>query len=134
MTWPQYVLIALGGAVGALTRYFVGFWVQGRVPNSTFPWGTFVINVTGSFILGFVATLLAERFLTHPNWRPFINIGFVGAYTTFSTFEYETARLQSSWQAMGNLAGSVVAGYAAVWVGIRAAQWLVAHAHHALRA
>ena len=133
MSWPQYALIALGGAIGALTRYFVGIWVQTRVPNSTFPWGTFVINVTGSFILGFVATLLSERLLTHPNWRPFINIGFVGAYTTFSTFEYETARLQSSWQAMGNLAGSVVAGYAAVWIGIRAAQWFAAHGHSALR-
>ena len=79
--------------------------------------------------MGFVATLLSERYLTNPNWRPFITIGFVGAYTTFSTFEYETARLQSSWQALGNLLGSVLAGYAAVWLGIRGGQ-LLANTRH----
>ena len=127
--WPQCALIALGGALGALARYFVGLWVQARLPHSTFPWGTFVINATGSLILGFVATLLAERFLTGPHWRPFVCIGFVGAYTTFSTFEYETAQLGSSWQAMANLLGSVVVGYGCVWLGIRLAHTVVA-AHH----
>jgi len=121
-----YALIALGGALGALARFFVGTWVQARLPHSTFPWGTFVINATGSFILGLVATLLSERFLHHPNWRPFVTIGFVGAYTTFSTFEYETAQLGSSWQAMGNLLGSVVVGYACVWLGIRLAYVIMA--------
>lgn len=121
-----YSLIALGGALGALARYGVGTWVQARTAPSHFPWGTFVINTTGCFILGLVATLLTERFLTSPHWRPLVTIGFVGAYTTFSTFEYETARLSSSWQAMGNLLGSVAAGYFAVWLGIRMALWLAA--------
>jgi CrcB protein len=82
-----------------------------------------VINVTGSFILGFAATYLAAR----SQWRPFLTIGFIGAYTTFSTFEYESARLESSWQALANLIGSVVAGYSAVWLGMKLAQWLAAH-------
>ncbi len=125
MTPAGLALIALGGALGALARYGVGTWVQGRLHSSTFPWGTFVINASGSLILGFVATLLAARFLNHPGWRPFVTIGFVGAYTTFSTFEYETAQLQSSWQALGNLVGSVVVGYGCVWVGIALARLLL---------
>lgn len=119
-TSMQYLYIAVGGALGALARYIVGAWVT-KQTGGTFPWGTFVINITGCFILGLVATLLSERVLNNPNWRPFITIGFVGAYTTFSTYEYETAQLGSSWRAMANLAGSVVAGYAAVWVGIQLA-------------
>lgn len=125
MTLTGYLLIALGGALGALARFGVGTWVQGRT-HSLFPWGTFLINASGSLILGFVATLLAQRYLTGPHWRPFVAIGFVGAYTTFSTFEYESAQLGSSWQALGNLLGSVVVGYGCVWLGIRLAHWLIA--------
>lgn len=121
VTWTQLCLISLGGALGALARFGVATWVQARLPNSTFPWGTFLINATGSFILGLVATLLAERFLMHPNIRPLVTIGFVGAYTTFSTFEYESLQLGSSWQALGNLMGSVIVGYGCVWLGARLA-------------
>ena len=122
-----YLLIALGGAIGAVARYALGTAIMSRAAGS-FPWGTFVINASGSFLLGLVNTLLAEHVITNPNWRPLFTIGFVGAYTTFSTFEYETARLGSSWQAMGNLVGSVVAGYACVWLGIFLARWLtIAH-------
>lgn len=126
MTPVGFALIALGGALGALARYGLTVWVQQRLLPSTFPWGTFVINVSGSFVLGLVATLITERFLHHPGWRPFVTIGFVGAYTTFSTFEYESARLGPSWQALGNLVGSVVVGYACVWLGIRLAHVLMA--------
>lgn len=126
MTGLQILLIGVGGFIGAITRYLVGAAVQSRLPHSTFPWGTFVINVTGSLILGLVATLLAERFLTNPNWRPLVTIGFVGAYTTFSTFEYETFQLGSSWNAMINLLGSVVAGYAAIWLGMHIARAIAA--------
>lgn len=127
MSFAQYCYIALGGAVGAVARYVVGTLVS-RQTGGTFPWGTFVINVSGCFILGLVATLLAERVLNNPNWRPFMTIGFVGAYTTFSTYEYETAQLGSSWQAMANMAGSVIAGYGSVWLGIQLARW-IASAH-----
>ena len=117
----QCLVVAAGGSLGAVARFLVGSWVSDRA-QSLFPWGTFVINVSGSFILGLVATLILNRVLVSENWRLFVTIGFVGAYTTFSTFEYESARLQSSWQALGNLLGSVVAGYAAVWLGIRLGQ------------
>lgn len=128
MNWPAYGLIAIGGALGAMARAFVGTWVQSRLPNSTFPWGTFLINATGSLLLGFVATLLAERVLNHPHIRPLVTIGFVGAYTTFSTFEYESLQLGSSLQALGNLVGSVVVGYGCVWLGTYLAH-LVAAGH-----
>ena len=118
----QSLVVGAGGFLGALARFWVGTWINSRY-NGLFPWATFVINITGSFILGFVATLLFNRVLVNPNWRFFVTVGFVGAYTTFSTFEYETAQLGSSWQAMGNLAGSVVAGYLAVWLGIRMGQF-----------
>lgn len=129
VTWTQLCLVALGGALGALARFGVGTWVYARLPNSSFPWGTFVINATGSFILGLVATLLAERFLTHPNIRPLVTIGFVGAYTTFSTFEYESLQLGSSWQAFANLLGSVIVGYGCVWLGASLAHVIAAHGH-----
>lgn len=125
MSLPQYVFIALGGAIGALCRFLVGKYIQSLLPGSTFPWGTFVINITGSFLLGLISTLLAERVLVNPNWRPMVTIGFIGAYTTFSTFEYETAQLGSSLQAMWNLAGSVFTGYGAVILGIRLAHAIV---------
>jgi len=135
MSFAQLGLIALGGALGALSRYFVGFWVQSHVPKSQFPWGTFVINATGSLLLGFIMTLLTERVLVNQNWRPLITIGFIGAYTTFSTFEYESAQLGSSWQAMWNLLGSVVVGYGCVILGMRLANVVAsaitrAGAHH----
>ena len=114
MNFVQLALIAAGGALGALSRYYVGFWVQSHLTKSQFPWGTFVINATGSLLLGFIMTLLNERILVSPNWRPAIAIGFIGAYTTFSTFEYETAKITSSWLALCNLVGSVVIGYGCV--------------------
>ena len=119
----QSLVVGAGGFLGAIARFLVGTWISNRF-GSLFPWATFVINITGSFILGFVATLLLSRVLINPNWRLFVTIGFVGAYTTFSTFEYETAQLGSSWQAMGNLVGSVLAGYLAVWLGIRLGELL----------
>jgi CrcB protein len=85
-----------------------------------FPLGTFVINVTGSFMIGLLMTLLTERFQPHPNWRLFLVVGVLGGYTTFSTFEYETyaSIRQSSYRiAALNVLLSVVAGYVAVWLG-----------------
>ena len=131
MNFMQCMLIGCGGFIGALARYFVGTWVTTRLPHSTFPWGTFVINATGSFLLGLIATLLAERLLQNANWRPFITIGFIGAYTTFSTFEYETLQLGSSLQALTNLVGSVIVGYGCVWIGSQLAHQIVMFAPRA---
>ena len=118
----QCLVVGMGGFLGAIARFTVGTWIVHRYAG-TFPWATFVINISGSFLLGLIGTLLLNRVLLNPNWRLFVTIGFIGAYTTFSTFEYESARLGSSWQALGNLLGSVVAGYGAVWLGIRLGQF-----------
>ncbi len=112
-------MIALGGAAGALARYQVAAIVQSRVPAG-FPWGTFIVNVTGCFVMGIVMTLLTER-VAHPNWRYLVPIGFIGAYTTFSTFEFETFRAASERAfaiAAANVVASVVVGYLALWIGV----------------
>lgn len=129
MNWIQIALIALGGALGAVARFGVGSWIVQRFPGSNFPWATFIINASGSFVLGLILTLVSERFLTNQNIRPLIATGFIGAYTTFSTFEYESLQLGSSFRALLNLLGSVVAGYFCVWLGSYLAQQIVAIAH-----
>jgi CrcB protein len=119
-------MIAFGGALGALARYQLSLMIQTRVPVG-FPWGTFVVNVTGCLVMGVAATALADRLVVHPNWRFLIPIGFIGAYTTFSTFEYETFRAvaEGSWMTgAANVVGSVLAGYVALWLGVLLARAL----------
>jgi CrcB protein len=115
--------VAVGGALGAVLRYFLGGAVLSRVP-SRFPIATFVINVTGSFILGLFLTIAAERVPFSPHFRLAIAVGFIGAYTTFSTFEYETLRLAEEHGlslALLNIILSVIIGFAAVWAGMAVA-------------
>ena len=116
--------VGLGGFLGANARYWLGGWVAERY-GTQFPWGTFVINVSGSFILGLILTLISERFITASYWRLLVPIGFVGAYTTFSTFEYETFALAEHgalWRALANVIFSVLVGFLAVWCGAKLAQ------------
>src|SRR5579872_356838 len=87
--WMRYVLIAVGGAAGSLARYLAGTAIMTRF-GSRFPMGTMVVNVTGCFLIGLLTTLFTERFSPGPNWRPLLIIGFLGGYTTFSSFEWET--------------------------------------------
>jgi CrcB protein len=97
--------------------------------GTAFPYGTFIINITGCFILGLFATLML-RFAWNDNWRLLIAIGFVGAYTTFSTFEYDTLQLaaQNQWsRALVNILGSVLLGFIAAYLGVAVAR-LVARA------
>jgi CrcB protein len=113
-------MIALGGAMGALARYQLAALIQARVPAG-FPWGTFVVNISGCLVMGVVTTIFTERLVVHPNWRLLIPIGFIGAYTTFSTFEYETFRAvtEGSWLiGAANVVASVLAGYVALWLGV----------------
>lgn len=117
----QVLWVGAGGFAGSIVRYLVGAWVAGRV-STAFPLGTFVINVTGSFLLGLVMGLGETRVLA-PAIRPLVAIGFIGGYTTFSTFTYETARLleQGSLLAAGaNAVGSVVVGLVAALLGLAA--------------
>ncbi len=108
-----------GGAAGSLARYVAGVAIMTRL-GGRFPLGTLVVNVTGSFLIGLLMALLTERFEPHPYWRPLLVVGFLGGYTTFSSFEYETfsaVRAGSSWIGLINVVASVALGYAAVWLG-----------------
>src|SRR6266404_1542836 len=119
-TLTNYMAVAVGGALGACLRYYLGSSVLSRTAVP-FPTATFIINVTGSFILGFFLTLVTDRVSVSPQLRLAIAVGFVGAYTTFSTFEYETARLVEEGDflyAFLNIALSFTIGFAAVWAGI----------------
>ena len=115
----KYLLIVLFGGAGSLARYLVGMAVAVRY-GSRFPWGTLAVNVTGSFLIGLIMTLLTERVAVSPNWRFALVVGFLGGYTTFSSFEWETfaaVREGGFWIGAANVIGSVTLGYAAVWFG-----------------
>jgi len=110
------MLVGFGGFLGAVARYLLGSVVANRY-GTAWPLGTFIINVTGCFAIGFFLTLTTERVTLHEGWRFFFPVGFVGAYTTFSTYEYETARLIESgaWgRALSYVLGSTLVGFAAV--------------------
>lgn len=125
MVHTEFLLVGAGGALGAWARFGLGRWVAAHTLEKTFfPWGTFVINISGSFALGLFMTL-AERNAWHPYWRFGFAIGFLGAYTTFSTFEYESMQLLLEGQtglALRNLIASVVVGLFGVWLGIALAR------------
>lgn len=115
----RWLLIAVGGSLGALTRYGVSFLVQERV-SGAFPWGTFIVNLTGCLIMGAVMTRLNEGGEVSVNWRYLVPVGFIGAYTTFSSFEFETFRLIEQGLPLvgfGYVASSLILGYAALWLG-----------------
>ncbi len=114
----KYLLVVAGGGIGSLARYLAGTAITTRF-GGLFPLGTMVINVTGSFLIGLLMTILSER-MPHPNWRLLLVVGFLGGYTTFSSFEWETfsaVRAGGFWIGLANVIGSVAFGYAAVWLG-----------------
>ena len=115
----RYLVVLAGAGVGGLARYIFGSWIMARY-GGRFPLGTFVINISGAFLIGFLMTLLTERFSPHPNWRLFLVVGVLGGYTTFSSLEYETlqaVRDGARWIGLLYVAGSVIVGYLAVWLG-----------------
>lgn len=120
----KYLFIAVGGALGSMTRFWVGTTVVGRM-GTRFPYGTFVINITACVIIGFSLVFLDRRTELNPAWRFLIPVGFVGAYSTFSTFEWETfANLQIGAFLIAALyvVLSVFLGLAGVWCGVMIAR------------
>jgi len=116
----RFILVMLGGGTGSLARYVAGTAIMNRV-GGRFPLGTLVVNVTGCFLIGLLMSLLTERFWPHPNWRLLLVVGFLGGYTTFSSFEYETysaIRDGGLWIGLINIVASVTLGYLAVWLGV----------------
>ena len=112
------IAIMIAGALGALTRYALQSLIDPRAGG--LPWGTFVVNVSGAFVLGLVFTLTTERLSVEPWLRTALTVGFLGAYTTFSTLAFETVRLMDGGQwvaAFLNMTGSAVLGIAAVVAG-----------------
>jgi CrcB protein len=115
----KYFLIAFGGALGSMARYWVGSTIGGRM-GTKFPYGTFVINITACVIIGFSLTFLAKRVEINSAWRFLIPIGFIGAYSTFSTYEWETLstiRTGAFLMAALYAVSSLILGLAAVWFG-----------------
>ncbi len=114
----RYLLVLIGGGAGALARYAGSSFIMHRL-GATFPWGTFIVNLTGSFAIGLLMAIFSARFFD-PRWRLLLVTGFLGGYTTFSSFEYETyqaMREGARWVALLNVVASVALGYCAVWIG-----------------
>jgi len=116
----RYLVVLAGAGLGGVARYALGTWVMART-GVRFPLGTFLINVSGAFLIGLLMTLFTERMHPHPNWRLFLVVGVLGGYTTFSSFEYETlqaVRDGERWMGLLYMTGSVVFGYLAAWMGM----------------
>lgn len=116
----KYWMVGLGGFFGSIARFWVGAYVTTRM-GAKFPYGTFLINISGSFLIGLIVTLLAQRNDWNPNLLYLIPIGFIGAYTTFSTLELEafhTVRGGDVLLALLYVTSSVIVGFLAVWLGI----------------
>jgi CrcB protein len=115
----KYLLIAAGGALGSIARYWVGSTIAERM-GIRFPYGTLVVNITACLIIGFSLTYMGRRAGLNPAWRFLIPIGFIGAYSTFSTYEWETlSTLRSGAFFLAALyaVGSFLLGLTAVWGG-----------------
>ncbi len=116
----QTLAIAGGGAAGALLRFWISTWVYGRLGRD-FPWGTLVVNVAGSLLMGLLYILLVERLTLSPAWRAALLVGLLGAFTTFSTFSLETLNLIEDGallKALMNVLLSVAMCLLAAWLGI----------------
>jgi CrcB protein len=116
----KFLLISAGAVLGANLRYWVGDWAAQKW-GTAFPFGTLLINVTGSLLLGFLMTLIAARLVVDPRWRLFLAVGFLGAYTTFSTYMVESFTLMEKGQwlpGLANLLGSAGLGLLAVGAGV----------------
>jgi CrcB protein len=122
----RYLLIAIGAALGANARYLVGVWAGNRL-GADFPYGTLIANITGSFALGFLLALGMERVQLSPEARLLLAVGFLGSFTTFSSYTVESVGLWRDaglWSSLLNVAGNNLVGLLATVLGAALANWL----------
>jgi CrcB protein len=122
----RYLFIAIGAALGANARYLVGIWAINRL-GADFPYGTFIVNVAGSFVLGFLLTLGAGRLQLSPEARLLLVVGFLGSFTTFSSYTLESLNLWREaglWPSLLNIVGNNLVGLVAAVLGVVLARWL----------
>jgi len=122
----KYLYIAVGGALGSMARFWMGSTIANRV-GTKIPYGTFLINMLACFVIGFSITFLTRRAGLNPAWRFLLPVGFVGAFSTFSTYEWETfsnIRNGAFVLAIAYAIGSLVLGFVAVWGGSAIAEFV----------
>ncbi len=122
----EFLLVGVGGFVGANARYLVNGFVA-RHLSASLPWGTLVVNVTGSFLVGGFLAWTTERVLADPSYRFLVVVGFCGAYTTFSSYAFETARLIEQghiWAAAGNFVMNNLLAVLGAVAGVAVARWV----------
>lgn len=122
----RYIIIAIGAALGANARYLIGVWAGSRL-GADFPYGTFIVNVLGSFLLGFLLTLGLGRLQLSPEMRLLLAVGFLGSFTTFSSYAVESTTLWREagiWNSLLNIAGNNLLGLLAAFLGAALARWL----------
>ena len=122
----RILLISLGAALGANARYWIGVWAAKHL-GVAFPYGTFFVNITGSLALGFLISLTSQRIPITPETRLLLGVGFLGAYTTFSSFAVESLSLAQNsghWQALFNIFANNLVGLACTLAGMYLARWV----------
>lgn len=116
----RFLFITIGAALGANARYLIGIWAANRF-DAGFPYGTFIVNVSGSFLLGFILTLMTERLTISPEVRLLLTVGFLGSYTTFSSYTVESVGLlrdSGLWPGLLNIIGNNLVGVIFAVLGV----------------
>jgi CrcB protein len=119
--------VALGGALGSVSRYLLGTWSQSISKSIDFPYGTLMVNLIGCFMIGFLSQLAEARGVFTPESRAFVFIGILGGFTTFSSFGNDTINLLRDGEtinALANIGANVIVGLALVWLGRTVAYWI----------
>ena len=119
--------VALGGALGSVSRYLLGTWTQSLSKSIDFPYGTLTVNLIGCFLIGFLSQLAESRGVFTPESRAFIFIGILGGFTTFSSFGNDTMNLLrdgETFNALANIGANVIVGLFLVWLGRMVAYWI----------
>lgn len=119
--------VALGGALGSVSRYLVGTWVQTASKSIDFPYGTLTVNLIGCFVIGFLSQLAESRGAFTPKSRALVFIGVLGGFTTFSSFGSDTLNLLrdgETFNALANVGANVILGLILVWLGRAVAYWI----------